>query len=131
MAKVRQFGLYAAKVDYNEAFMHAKLAQKIDPNFCDVDFQLAQLHLKRNEIDDFEKKVTKAVVCKFTSTGALKLFQRYWQQVLSSPTDKDAKVRYQQQLAIIEDAIRAEDRSNTQVDSTIRESSPDFSNDEL
>lgn len=131
MAKVRQFGLYAAKVDYNEAYMHAKLAQKIDPNFCDVDFQLAQLHLKRNEIEDFEKKVTKAVVCKFTSTGALKLFQRYWQQVLSSPTDKDAKVRYQQQLAIIEDAIRAEERSNTQVDSTIRESSPDFSNDEL
>jgi len=131
MAKVRQFGLYAAKVDYNEAYMHAKLAQKIDPNFCDVDFQLAQLHLKRNEIEDFEKKVTKAVVCKFTSTGALELFQRYWQQVLSSPTDKEGKARYQQQLAIIEDAIRAEERPNTQVDSTIRESSPDSSNDEL
>lgn len=131
MAKVRQFGLYSAKVDYNEAFMHAKLAQKIDPHFCDVDFQLAQLHLKRNEIDDFEKKVTKAVVCKFTSTGALELFQRYWQQVLSSPADKDARTRYQQQLVIIEDAIRAEERSKAHVDNTIRDSSPVSSNDEL
>ena len=131
MAKVRQFGLYAAKVDYNEAFMHAKLAQKIDPNFCDVDFQLAQLHLKRNEIDDFEGKVTKAVLCKFTSTGALELFQRYWQQVLSSPTDKDARTRYQQQLVIIEDAIRAEERSKAHIDKTIRDSSPYSSNGEL
>jgi len=112
MGKVYSSGLFGEQVDLEKALYLFETANDIDPNFCDVNSQLAQIYIQTGEIMLFEEKLTKAVLCKFTMGGSQSMFQQYWKHTLNDPNPKvntqDARKRYEAQMAIIEAAILKE-----------------------
>lgn len=100
-------GLYPEALDLKKALHHIKIAEEIDPNYCDVDFNFAQLLLKNGNIQEAEDKITKAVLCPFTMIQAQELFRNYWRAILSQ--SPNAKPRYENQLLIIQKAIEKEE----------------------
>ena len=112
MGKVYSSGLFGEQVDLEKALYLFETANDIDPNFCDVNSQLAQIYIQTGEIMLFEEKLTKAVLCKFTMSGSQSMFQQYWKHTLNDPNPQvntqDARKRYDAQMAIIQAAILKE-----------------------
>jgi hypothetical protein len=42
---------------------------------------MAQIHFKRQDYIPFEERLTKAVLCPFTMSGAASLYKQYWELV--------------------------------------------------
>jgi len=57
-------------------------AASIDPNFCDVHWQYAQLFLRKNDYLKFEFHLSESMMCKFTAMHALSSWKNYWPVVL-------------------------------------------------
>lgn len=122
MSKVYSSGLFGIPVDLNTALSYAEKARDIDPEFCDVNLQLAQIYIQKNRILDFENTITKGVICRFTMQDAYSLFQQYWSKVLREPVSSEhgnnkVKERYNFQLKIIQKAIQDEKQSRNEHDS--------------
>lgn len=99
-------GLYPEAFDLKKALHHIKIAEEIDPNYCDVNFIFAQLLIQSGNIQEAEDKITKAILCPFTGYKAQELFMNYWKAILSQ--SPDAKPRYEEQLRIIQNAVEKE-----------------------
>lgn len=110
MAKVYRSGLFGTPVDREKALFHAEMAQSIDPDFCDVNLQLAQLYIQKGKFLEFEEVITKGVICQYTMADSHSLFQQYWSVVLKdqSSVKQGANERYNAQMSIIEQAILEE-----------------------
>ena len=110
MAKVYNSGLLGTPTDKEKALFHAEAAQSIDPDFCDVNLQLAQLYIQKGKFLEFEEVITKGVICQYTMADSHSLFQRYWSAVLKdqSSVKQGASERYNAQMSIIEQAILEE-----------------------
>lgn len=92
-------------VDLDVAKYHLELAEEIDPDYCDVHFQVAQLYVLQNKGNlDFEERLVKGILCPTTMYGAHSLFQQYWSQTLSGENPA-ARKRYQQHMNVIQEAI--------------------------
>jgi hypothetical protein len=82
-------------------------AEKIDPEYCDVHWQMAQILFKRQEYVLFEERLTKAVLCPFTMSGAVSLYKQYWElAVMGSQNDDDTRRNILQRKAKQEEIIR-------------------------
>ena len=100
--------------------MLLSIAEEIDPDFCDLHWQVGQFIFKRiqlvghsashSDILNFEERLTKAVLCPFTSNAAQPIFRQYWQTVTKGGQDKDSLLRYNQAMQIIQEAIEDEDK---------------------
>jgi hypothetical protein len=112
MGKVYLSGISGVSKDLKLASYHFHMAEEIDPNFCDVNHQIAQLHIQNNDVLQFEERLTKGVICKFTMTGSYSLFQQYWGYALKDPirVKGGAKERYDAQWRIIQKAIEEEEK---------------------
>ena len=103
---------------------YIKKAEEIDPNYCDVHWQLAQIHYKRQEYIPFEERLTKAVLCPFTMGGAAPVYKQYWQAVTQDSQSNPAvyneflqrKVKYDR---IIHNAIEREKAKDLPTDKNI------------
>mmetsp|Transcript_5993 Transcript_5993/g.9087 ORF Transcript_5993/g.9087 Transcript_5993/m.9087 type:complete len:616 (-) Transcript_5993:46-1893(-) len=115
MSKVYISGLFGTPKDREKALFHAEAAQSIDPDFCDVNLQLAQLHIQKGKFLEFEEVITKGVICQYTMTDSVSLFQQYWSAVLKdeSSVKQGANERYNAHMSIIEQAI-LEDKERTE-----------------
>lgn len=109
ISKVYTSGLFGLRKDLKKSTHHLKKVEEIDPDFCDVHYQLAQVYIQHQDIANFEQRITKGVLCPFTMNASYSLFQQYWSHVLNGPQiDKGAKMRYGIQIKIIQDAIAKE-----------------------
>jgi len=114
----------AYDIDFVKAMHLLRKAEDIDPDYCDVHYQVSQLLVKQSQVEgqekfdmlEFEDRIRKSVLCPFTMVGAYDLFQRYWMRVLQSPASRssDARARYEYHHGIIEDAIRREKEIETE-----------------
>lgn len=81
-------------------------AERIDPKYCDVNYQFAHCHVQQGKYFEFEERLTKALLCPFTMGQAIPLWQNYWKQVTSDPrSGAEAKDRMDKYQAIINEAI--------------------------
>ncbi len=98
------------KVNLDVAKYHLELAEEIDPQYCDVHFQVAQLLVLQNKGGlEFEDRLTKGILCPMSMHGAHALFQQYWSKTLGDGGNPSARKRYQKHVGVIQDAI---DREN-------------------
>jgi len=75
-------GLYPEKLNLTLARSHLEKAELIDPTFCDVNQQVALILFQENKYLEFEDRLTKAVLCEFTTHWGLKTFHEYWDAVI-------------------------------------------------
>lgn len=81
-------GLFPEKQNFELALSYIEEAEKIDPGYCDVHWQMAQILFKRQQYVLFEERLTKAVLCPFTMSGAVSLYKQYWNiAVMGSQND--------------------------------------------
>jgi len=101
-------------------------AEKIDPNFCDVHWQFAQINYKKMNVPMFEERLVKAVLCPFTMGGALPLFQQYWSIALNDPKlgqlAAKRKVKYDKMIndAVVAASLKENNFLSTKTASTAR-----------
>lgn len=110
MGKVYGSGLLGETKDLEQSLYHLQMAEEIDPDFCDVNHQLAQVYIQNGNFLKFEDRLTKGVLCQFTMNASYSIFQQYWSHVLNDPSQVNtgAKKRYDVQLKTIQDAIARE-----------------------
>ena len=115
MSKVYSSGLFGVPIDKEKTLFHVEVAQSIDPDYCDVNLQLAHSYVQREKFLEFENVITKAIICQYTMVEAHSLFQQYWSKVLrdASMLQHGAKDRYNAQFNIIQQAI-LEDKKRTE-----------------
>ena len=107
-------GLYPEEFNLTKSRWHVEQAETFDPNFCDVHQQYAQISIQENKYLEFEERLSKAVTCTFTSSGAADLWQRYWKMTLDPQQNmnpqqlKSAQERYQGYMKEIQKAIDRE-----------------------
>jgi hypothetical protein len=77
------------KKDFINASRHIQLAKEIDPEFCDIGYQEALLHIfYRNDIDSAVEKLVESLHCVFTNTGSWALLSQIWtEQLQKSPNN--------------------------------------------
>eukprot|EP00978_Attheya_sp_CCMP212_P016314 scaffold42634_cov33-Attheya_sp.AAC.1 len=104
-------GLYPDQLDLKRARQLLRTAREIDPDYCDVDYQLAHISIQEGKTLEFEEHLTKSLLCPFSMAGGLSLWQRYWEQVTSDPVaGPQAKQRMMKHQQVINEAIaKAED----------------------
>ena len=111
-----------------ENITHAELlirkAEEIDPNYCDVHWQYAQLLFKQFQESsrrgvfqiekqiEFEERLTKSVLCGFSMSGAYPFFQQYWKLILQGGGNTEAQQRYMKHVGIIEEAAKKDSHSD-------------------
>ena len=93
-------------------------AEKIDPEYCDVHWQMAQILFKRQQYIPFEERLTKAVLCPFTMGGAVSLYKQYWElAVMGSQNDHVTHSNILRRKEKYDDIIRKAIASETNVQS--------------
>lgn len=77
------------KHDFINASRHIKLAKEIDPDFCDIWYQEALLHIMYyNDVDAAVGKLAQSLRCVFTNTGSWTLLSQIWsEQMERNPND--------------------------------------------
>jgi len=98
---------YAHMVDLPKSMSYLEKAEEIDPNYCDVNKEIATVLFQQGDYLNFEERLTNAVMCPFGMQGALDLWQRYWQAVTADPRGGlQARERMQKYEKVIADAIK-------------------------
>ena len=108
-------GLYPEKFNLTHAEMLIRRAGEIDPNFCDVHWQLTQLLIKKAQLNPYtfdistqietEDHLSESILCKFTSDGAIPLWNQYW-NVQNGNREKNFLMRRQKQMMYVNNRIR-------------------------
>jgi len=108
-------GLYPEKFNLTHAEMLIRRAGEIDPNFCDVHWQLTQLLIKKVQLNPYafnistqieaEDHLSESILCKFTSNGAISLWNQYW-NVQNGNHEKNFLMRRQKQMLYVNNRIR-------------------------
>mmetsp|Transcript_56886 Transcript_56886/g.66492 ORF Transcript_56886/g.66492 Transcript_56886/m.66492 type:complete len:602 (+) Transcript_56886:55-1860(+) len=101
-------GLYPEKLDMELAKTYIEKAEEIDPEYCDIHWQWAQLLFRQQRYLEFEGRLTKAVTCPFTTGGAYPLFEQYWGMVTQDPNHGAAAVKRRAEYVTIIQAAVAE-----------------------
>jgi len=112
-------GLYPEKTNITHALLLISRAEEIDPDFCDVHWQFAQIMFQNlqkgfffshpddprnlDRFEEFEDRLTSSVMCSHSANSAITLFQTYW-KLLTKDSNR-AKLRYERQLQRIQDKI--------------------------
>ena len=113
MSKIHQ-GLYPEMLDLTKGLYHLEVAEKIDPDFCDLHQQFAFIHLRQNKIIQFEERLTKCLLCPFTMSGCMGMWNQYWQTTLRQsqllPEDQRNEIqhRYNKYMVIVNEAVEKE-----------------------
>jgi len=81
MAKMYS-GAYPDLINMTISKSYTTKAETIDPNFCDVHKQWALILFHENKYLEFEDRLTKSVLCDFTSHWGLKTFHEYWEAII-------------------------------------------------
>lgn len=81
-----------------------RIAQSIDPTYCDVHQQYAHVYFQQGKFIDFEEETVNALICKFTMGQAMNNWNRYWEVVLRQG-DVRAKERYDRYMKRIKDEV--------------------------
>ena len=109
----KYFRDYPDKLDLNRARQLLKTAREIDPDYCDVDYQIAHISIQEGKTLEFEDALTKSLLCPFSMAGGLSLWQRYWEQVTSDPVaGPQAKQRMMKHQKVINDAVAKADQED-------------------
>jgi hypothetical protein len=103
-------GLYKEKFNLTRSRYHLDRAEYIDPDFCDVHQQFAHVAIQEQEYEEFERRLTRALLCPFTMGGSIGLWQNYWKMALDTSANPSnavisAKKRYESYMAIINEAM--------------------------
>jgi hypothetical protein len=96
-------GLYPERFDLLQSRWHLEQVERIDPNFCDVHAQFAHVSIQEQKYIEFEERLTQALLCPFSMSNSLDLWQRYWkmaQDGTKNPPDvaAAAAVRYEKYM---------------------------------
>lgn len=107
-------GLYPEKFDLPQSRWHLEQVERIDPSFCDVHAQFAHVAIQEQKYLEFEERLTQALLCPFSMTNSLDLWQRYWkmaQDGTKNPPDVVAAtaVRYEKHMKVIRYHLAQED----------------------
>ena len=101
-------------------------AEEIDPKYCDVHQQFAHCYIQQGKYLEFEERLTNAVLCPFSMSASVPLWQRYWKQITSDArTGHLAERRMTKYEALIQEAIAAENERE------LREQAMESGRDEL
>jgi tetratricopeptide (TPR) repeat protein len=85
------------------AFSHFHRAQAIDPEMCDIDFNLGMAYAGRNDYGAAARYFTKSLPCKFTNTKAFESLQKIWQAHQEmNPANMTLHAEMGETLAVIE-----------------------------
>ena len=102
-------GLVSDLYDLNRSLYHLKMAEEIDPAYCDVHQQFAHVLIQQQNLLEFEKRLAKAVLCPFSMSGASDMWRRYWPVVLKDPNSAvDGQIRMDRYQRLIEKAVERE-----------------------
>lgn len=71
-------GLYPDQFNLSISRRHLQLAETFDPDYCDVNYQFAHVSIQEQKYDEFEDRITKALLCPYTMGQATPLWQNYW-----------------------------------------------------
>ncbi len=113
MSKIHQ-GLYPEMLDLKKGLYHLEVAEKIDPEFCDLHQQFAFIHLRQNDVIKFEERMTQCLLCPFTMSGCMSMWNQYWQTTLRQnqllPEDQRNIIqnRYNKYMLIVNEAVQKE-----------------------
>ena len=119
-------GLYPEHFDLGKAISLLEKAEEIDPKYCDVHQQFAHCYIQQGKYLEFEERLTNAVLCPFSMSASVPLWQRYWKQITSDArTGHLAERRMTKYEALIQEAIAAENERE------LREQAMESGRDEL
>ena len=109
-------GLYPEHYNLTRSRYHLQRAEEIDPDYCDVHQQFAHVAIQEHGFEEFEDRLSKALLCPFTMGGSLGLWQNYWKIALdpaqqSPKSVQAARKRYQSYMAVINQAIEKDEES--------------------
>lgn len=112
-------GTYPSMTNLTLARWHLEQAEAIDPNFCDVHQQFAQIALFEQKYVEFEDRLTQALLCPFTLGGSKPLWDRYWPMVMNPQQNSPeivatAKQRYQMHMRVIQEHLAREEAKGEQ-----------------
>jgi hypothetical protein len=116
-------GLYSDLLNLTKSKWHLKQAEEIDPDYCDVHHQFAHVAAQEDDIFEFEERLTKSLLCPFTMTGGLPLWESYWPMALDPNRQGPmvaaaAQKRYNTFATIINTAIQEADKQAQKKKST-------------
>ena len=77
-------GLYPEIFDLSEARAHLEQVEEIDPSYCDVHFQFSHVAIQEQEFLELEERLVNALLCPFTTSQAMSMWQKYWEFTLRS-----------------------------------------------
>lgn len=133
-------GLYPEKTDYARARLLISRAEEIDPDFCDVHWQFAQLMFRDlqtgsyfthpddpenlDKLEEFEDRLTSSVICRHSGKGAISLFQHYWK--IMTKSSNNAQLRYQRHFKSIQEEMARQAHEEDVTVEEAREDSNDF-----
>ena len=124
-------GLYPELLNMRKARYHLQRAAEIDPDFCDVHYQLAFLELKTYQHQpglhpiELEENLLKALQCPYTMGQAIHMWQQYWQNLLQNPHGEGNAIllaenqqRYEKYQLQLQEKIQEESEKETNTAST-------------
>lgn len=85
-------GTMGGKRDLKQALYHLQKAESIDPTYCDVHQQFAHVHVQMQQLEEFETRLAKAVLCPFSVGGATEMWRRYWEATAASDPEAQRRV---------------------------------------
>jgi hypothetical protein len=122
-------GLYPERYDLPQSRWHLEQVERIDPNFCDVHAQFAHVAIQEQKYLEFEERLTQALLCPFSMTNSLDLWQRYWkmaQDGTKNPPDVAAAagIRYEKRMEEIRYHLAKEELKEEGKEKRKKSSSP-------
>jgi hypothetical protein len=104
-------GLYPSLFNLTKSRYHLEVARDIDPDMCDLHQQFAHVAIQEGKYREYEEELTQAVLCPFSMSGALPMWQRYWQIAIESvPIGTPQRIEIEQRQGhytrIIQEAVQ-------------------------
>ena len=112
-------GLYPQLLNLTKSRHHLQTVERIDPDFCDVHYQFAHVAIQEQSYLEFEERLAQALLCPFTTSSCLPMWQNYWKVALQqgddgqvSPQARAAQERYNKYVQRINAAIQEQDKKD-------------------
>jgi hypothetical protein len=107
-------GLYPEKFNLKQSRWHLEQVERIDSDFCDVHAQFAHVAIQESKYTEFEERLTQALLCPFSMSNSLDLWQRYWKMAqdgtkYAPDVVAAAKIRYEERMKVIQNHLAVEE----------------------
>jgi hypothetical protein len=111
-------GLYPNLSDLRRSRQHLEIAREIDPDLCDTHQQFAHVAIQQGKYLEYEEELTQAVLCTFSSGGALPMWQHYWKVAMNSASSPEQQMEVQERqnkyTRIIQEAVAEAQRKEAE-----------------